>query len=127
MLIAHVSSLAAAAAADPAFVGQSALFIVAVILPVLVFIVAVVGLILSNRRKPPIAEEMHKEFVRRQEWNESVLRLHDRIDETGIKVDNVQVTLHRQQLDAERARGRMEGKLDVLVKAFIKNPPAEED
>jgi hypothetical protein len=124
MLIAQLfTPLLSAAATDADFAGKSVLFIVAIIVPVLGLVCTIIAIVLSNKRNPPIAEEMHKAFVPRPEWDASVQRLHGRIDEangkitaseahTGSKIDSMRNDMNKVFHDVERALGRVEGKLE---------------
>lgn len=111
MLLLSLSFLIAAALSpangpSPEFTGNTIL----VIATLLSMAVSVASLVRSGRRQPPIAEEMHKEFVRREEWDQSGQRLHDRIDETQCSIKELHREVGKGFQDVERALGRIEGK-----------------
>ena len=81
----------------------------------------------ASRRNPPIGEEMHKVFVPRKEWDDSVQRIHVRIDQTrdvitaseastGSKIDSLRTDMNKVFHDVERALGRVEGQLEEKKK-----------
>lgn len=131
MLIAqHFTTFLAAASPDATEIGKGVLTIL-VIVPVLSLAVAIIFGVLNtrnaSRRNPPIGEEMHKVFVPRKEWDDSVQRIHVRIDQTrdvitaseastGSKIDSLRTDMNKVFHDVERALGRVEGQLEEKKK-----------
>lgn len=129
MVFAHTSPalLIAAGSPDPAFAGSATVYVVAIIVPVLGLLATIVAIVLSNRRNPPVAEEVHKTFVPRMEFSDGVQRLHDRIDKNAEEIAaakaqfNEDITAARTNFakafgDLEHAIGRLEGKMDSMHK-----------
>lgn len=75
---------------------------------------SVVGIWKACSRQPPVAEEMHEKFVRREEWDQSGQRLHERIDATQEKIDDLSVRTSKGFQDMEGAIGRVGGQLKEL-------------
>lgn len=123
MLALTLSVLIAAAAASTGPTSEFTGNTMIVLGQVVTMIVAVGGLLLAllgMRRQPPIAEEMHKEFVRRREWEDSIQRLHDRIDKALTKVGELQDHQGKVTNDMERALGNLEGTLKSMREYFKK-------
>lgn len=117
MVLAHTSPavlIAAAGSADTAFTGSATVYLVAIVVPVVTLVLTVVALILSNRRHPPVAEEMHKNFVPRAEYNEGIQRVHERIDKTSEDITAARGQFSKAFGDLEHAIGRLEGKMDGM-------------
>jgi hypothetical protein len=112
MVLAH--AILAAAETDPAFAGKATLYVVAIVVPILTLIVTVVALGMSHRRQPPVAEEMHKSFVPRAEYNEGIQRVHERIDKTSEDITAARSQFAKAFGDLEHAIGRLEGKMDGM-------------
>lgn len=74
----------------------------------------VVSLIVSSRRQPPLGEEMHRDFASAKRVDDDIQRLHSRIDDLEDKMDHATEIQTKNQGDAERSRGRLEGKLDAI-------------
>lgn len=116
MAFAHLSgaALIAAAESDATFTGNATVYVVAIIVPVLGLILTVVALLVTSRRQPPVAEEMHKSFVPRTEYNEGLQRVHERIDKAGEDISSARQQLSKAFGDIEHAIGRLEGKVDAM-------------
>src|ERR1051325_2870899 len=67
---------------DAAFTGNVVLVICLVGGQLLTLLMSALGLWISSKRQPPVAEEMHKTFVPRSEYLECVQRMHERIDKS---------------------------------------------
>jgi hypothetical protein len=86
---------------------------------------SIIGLIIAARRNPPMGEQMYKEFARLKDVDVEIQRVHKRVDESNDRVDKVNELLSKNQHDAERARGRLEGKLDMLISYMVKGARPE--
>lgn len=88
-------------------------------------VVAVVAVVKLNRRQPPLAEEIAKNYATRTELDEEIQTLNDRITrEVGVilstsieqskKLDSLIITTNQTSRDTERSLGRIEGKIEGL-------------
>lgn len=114
VLIAHYTTLclAAASAQDAAFTGNATNYVSSVAVPILGLVLTVVALFLSNKRHPPLPEEMHKNFVPRAEHDANIQRLHGRVDKLAEDQSNSRMQFSKAFGDLEHAIGRLEGRLD---------------
>jgi hypothetical protein len=102
--------LLAATAPDPAFTGN----LVVVLCLVGNAVASIIALVIAARRRPPFGEEIYKEFARRQEWTESTVVLHNRIDRNKVDVEKLADQVSKGFQDVERALGRIEGSLKMI-------------
>jgi len=106
------------AAPSPTFMGNLVIAFVA-----LSSLASVVVSVVALRRQPPLAEEIKSTFAKTADVNADVLRLHVRIDESDKKIEHkieqLSQNLARNQRDADLSRGRMEGKLNMLILRFL--------
>lgn len=110
MLLLTLSFLIAAAAPGTSPTSEFTGNTLMVIGQLVTVVVSVAALWKSSSRQPPIEEEIHKEFVRREEWDQSGQRLHARIDETNESIKELHHEVGKGFQDVERALGRIEGK-----------------
>ena len=121
MFFAHVLPVLAAAA-EAVQIGGAVLVLVTVC-PILGVIISAVALWKSSQRQPPVAEEMYKRFIPRNEANQTIARLDERLSEAfeviadhrnhgDTEISVVRNTMAKAFGDLERAIGRIEGKLD---------------
>lgn len=125
MLIAqHFAPLLAAASPDAETTGKGVLIFIAVACPLITLVIGALGLWVNSRRNPPIAEEMYKNFIPRQESDQTVQRLDERVSEafneitnlrnhTDAEINSIRANMTKAYGDFERALGRIEGKLDT--------------
>jgi len=103
---------------DSAFTGNVVLVVVLVGGQLLSLLIAGLGLWMSSRRNPPIAEEAYKTFVPRSEYDEGVQRLHGRIDHALSEVAAARQQASQAFGDLERGIGRLEGMAAALEKSI---------
>lgn len=84
------------------------------------FIFAAAAVMLAARRRPAITEEIYRDFVRKQEWDENLQRVHERVDQSNSsfheqiaasleKIDALRRDMSKGFSDVERSLGRIEG------------------
>lgn len=99
--------------------------LISVLASVSAIVVAVVAVVKLNRRQPPLAEELAKNYATRCELDEEVKGLNDRIDreislilsstsEQSKKLDALITTTGQTARDTDRSLGRIEGKIEGL-------------
>jgi len=121
MLIA-TTPLLLAAAAEAVQIGGAVLVLVTVC-PILGVIISAIALWKSSQRQPPVAEEMYKRFIPRNEANQTIDRIDQRVTEAftvigatrehgDTEISVIRSTMAKAFGDLERAIGRIEGKLD---------------
>lgn len=103
--------------------------LISVLASVSAIVVAVVAVVKLNRRQPPLAEELAKNYATRCELDEDVKELNCRIDreirlilsaniEQGKKLDSLIATTGQTARDTDRSLGRIEGKIEGLQSAL---------
>lgn len=103
--------------------------LISVLAAVATIAVAIVAIIKLNRRQPPLAEELAKNYATRRELDEEVQCLNDRIDrevrlilsssvEQSKKLDSLIATTGQTARDTDRSLGRIEGKIEGLQGAL---------
>lgn len=92
-------------------------------------IVAIVAVMKLNRRQPPLAEDLAKNYALRTELDEEIRELNNRIDreirlilnanvEQSKKLDALIATTGQTARDTDRSLGRIEGKIEGLQGAL---------
>lgn len=116
----HSPLLLAAAAPDATFTGSTVLVICVVGGFVITVVTSIISLVIAARRKPALGEEIYKEFVRRGEWSESVVVIHNRIDRNKKDIEDIGALMNKAFKDMEGAVGRLEGIVDILREQSVR-------
>ena len=92
-------------------------------------VVAIIAVVKLNRRQPPLAEDLAKNYALRTDLDDEVKELNNRIDreirlilaaniEQSKKLDALIATTGQTARDTDRSLGRIEGKIEGLQGAL---------
>ncbi len=111
VLAAAAEAATSTSSPDASFTGNVVLVLVLVGGQVLSLGMSAVGLILAARRTPPIAEELYKLFLTKEEAAGITARIDHTIESAFNEINAVRSQATKAFGDLERAIGRLEGHL----------------
>lgn len=93
---------------------------------VVVIITSIWSSVVISRRKPPLGEELAKEYATKKDLSDEIVEVNRRLDreighaltsirEQGNEIKGLINTVNKIQRETERTLGRIEGKLDQQI------------